>query len=266
MSLIVEGVDVDVPGVEVYSWRNLAWARLDPRDYRERRSPWVRQIIVHTTKGKWPQHIKPGKGPRGAARIVADFWRGDPTHSAAHIVVDRDGSVACLADLADHTAYHATVSNEWSVGIEMYQESDGGIYEAVLESTVAICRAICGAIGIPFQIAGDTYRNAPIDRMVDGGRDCVGIFGHRDNTTNRGRGDPGDDLYRLLIANGAEPFNFAAHEDLFAWMRRQQRLNSWGAKLQADGVCGPATMIAMQELGFAHGREIDAAVEDPRNV
>jgi len=33
-----------------------------------------------------------------------------------------------------------------------------------------------------------------------------------------------------------------------------------------DGIAGPGTMIAMKKLGFKHGREIDAAVEDPRNL
>lgn len=264
--LVVEGVEVMVPGLQIVNWHDFQWARLHPGDYRERRTPWVRQVIIHTTKGMWPQKVLPGRGSAGASKIVADFWRGDPTHSAAHLVVDRDGSVACLADVADHTAYHATYSNEWSVGIEMYQERDGGIFDAVLESTVKLVRALCTELSIPFQVTADPYRNAPIERMVDGGRDCVGIFGHRDNTDRRGRGDPGDEIYARLVDAGAEPLRFGDQQDLAAWRPRQKRLNGWGEKLTVDGVCGPGTMIAMRKLGFKHGREIDAAVEDPRNV
>lgn len=267
--LLVNGIELLVPGLDVYNHRDAAWARLDPRDFRLRRTPWVRQVIIHTTKGMWPQRVLPGKGSAGAARRVADYWRNDPDgsrQSAAHLVVDRDGSVACLADLAAHCAYHATVSNEWSVGIEMYQEGDGGIYEAVLAATVTLVAAICEALMIPFQVAGDVYRDEPIERMVDGGRDCVGIFGHRDNTYRRGRGDPGDEIYKRLIAAGAEPLCYAAAKDLGAWKHRQSRLNLWGARLAVDGVCGPVTIREMRRLGFAHGREIDAAVEDPRGA
>lgn len=264
--LLISGVEVAVAGLEIVNRHDAAWARLDARDCRKRRTPWVRQIIIHTTKGKHPQRIIPGLGPSGADRRVAEFWHGDPAYSGAHLVVDRDGSIACLADLVDDTAHHAELSNEWSVGIEMYQEGDGGIYDAVLASTVLLVRALCTEIGIPFQVAADTYVNRPIARMVDGGRDCVGIFGHRDNTSSRGRGDPGDAIYARLAAAGAELLDFGERQDLAVWRARQRRLNACGQKLTCDGVCGPGTVRAMRELGFEHGREIDAMVEDPRNA
>ncbi|MDQ3295056.1 MAG: N-acetylmuramoyl-L-alanine amidase [Myxococcota bacterium] len=262
-ALLVAGLEVSVPGLDIFSRRRTSWAKLDPGDFRMRRTSWVRQIILHTTKGTHPQHVIPGKGPNGADKIVADFWRGDPEHSAAHIVIDRDGSVACLADLAAHCAYHATTSNDWSVGLELYQERNGGIYEAVLDAAVKLVPAICEILQIPFQIAGDDYAGKPIARMLTGGPDCVGIFGHRDNTDRRGRGDPGDEIYRRLIDAGAEPLWFAQRDDIEAWSRRQRRLVLWGERLMVDGICGPSTLAAMRRRGFANGRELDAAVEAP---
>lgn len=263
--LLIAGHVVDVPGVAIANPLDTAWAKLDARDYRARRTPWVRQVIIHTTKGKWPQAVRLGKGPAGADKIVADFWRGDPNHSAAHIVVDRDGSVACLADLATACAYHATTSNDWSVGIELYQESDGTLYEAVLDACVRIVPVIGEALGIPLQVASRVYDGKPIGRMINGGPDCVGIFGHRDNawdpvkqTSTRGRGDPGDVIYQRLIAAGAEPFDYAKKEDLFTWQRRQRALNRLGEKLTVDGQCGPGTIAAMRRLGFSNGRAIPA--------
>lgn len=256
--LLIAGVVVPVDGLEILNpVDGPNWCRLAAGDYTKRRTTWIRQIIVHTTKGLWPQHVIPGAGKGGRDRVVADFWRNDPTHSAAHLVVDTDGSVACLADLARDAAYHATVSNDWSIGIEMYQESNGGLYEATIASTVRLVAALCARFSIPFQIP--TPYVGPIARMTSGGKDCVGVFGHRDNTTRRGRGDPGDLVMAELQLAGAERLDFAAGEDLAFWKRRQRKLNAMGEKLDVDGIAGPATMRALRARGFTSGRELDRA-------
>lgn len=259
--LLIAGLLHEVPGVECLSpgAGSPPWLRLSPGDYKQRQTKWVRQIVLHTTKGISSQQIRPGKGPGGRDKVVADFWRNDPQHSAAHLVVDTDGSVACLADLATVSAYHATSANDWSVGIEMYQEHDGSIYEATLASTVAICRVICEALAIPYQMHHAAYRNAPVERLVPGGRDCVGIYGHRDQTDRRGQGDPGGGIYARLRADGCEGFDFGKREDLDRWITRQQRLRAMGEQVDVDGICGPGTMAAMRRRGFKSGAEIDAA-------
>ena len=130
--LLIDGEIVPVAGLNVlppFSAGGPTWCQLDPGDYRPRPTSWIRQVILHTTKGQWPQLIRPGAGAPGKAQIVADFWRGDPTHSAAHLVVDLDGSVACLCDLALVETYHAEGSNPWSIGIEMYQLNDGSLHD-----------------------------------------------------------------------------------------------------------------------------------------
>lgn len=261
--LLIAGHIVDVPGVAIANPYDTPWCKLDGRDYRARRTPWVRQVIIHTTKGKWPQAVRLGMGRGGADQIVAEFWRGDPNHSAAHIVIDRDGSVACLADLATVCTYHATMSNDWSVGIELYQELDGSIYEAVFDACARIVPVICEALSIPFQVASRQYDGKPIARMINGGPDCIGVFGHRDNawdpikqTSTRGRGDPGDLIYTRMIAAGAEPFDYSLKQDLFTWQRRQRALNRLGERLAVDGQAGPGTMQAMRRHGFAHGRDV----------
>jgi hypothetical protein len=254
----VLGLDIMSPGAG-----SPPWLKLDPRDYRPRRTPWVRQLILHTTKGIHPQYVRAGRGPNGRDKVVAEFWRKDPEHSGAHIVIDSDGSVACLADLATVCAYHATSSNDWSVGIEVYQEADGGIYEAALLALDLLAPAICEILAIPFQIPIDRYANAPIERMLDGGPGCVGVFGHRNNTSRRGRGDPGDEVYRRLIAVGAEGFDFGRKGDLSAWIGRQQHLRKLGEPVTVDGVAGPATMSALRKRGYANGRALDRAMGQP---
>jgi hypothetical protein len=251
--LLVNNKQIPVDHLTIINPEDEDWCRLEPKDCRRRPVTWVRQIILHTTKGNWPQSVIAGRGAGGKARLVADMWRGEPKPSGAHIVIDNDGTVACLCDLATIEAYHATVSNAWSIGIEMYQESGNGIYEAVYDATVKLVPALCRIFGIQLQIPKRSYSGAPLRRMTDGGKLCVGVFGHRDNTEQRGRGDPGDEIFRRLAQLGAESFDHDAEEDLAAWRARQTELNQGGAKLVADGVPGPATVAALQAAGRGDG-------------
>jgi hypothetical protein len=272
---------VPVPGAHVIAPGQFSWAVLGPDDYRPRHTRWVRQVIIHTTKGIWPQYVRKSAGPPGMGKAVADFWRKDPQHSGAHFVIDRNGDIINLVDVLTMCAYHATTSNDWSVGIEMYQEGDGGIYEAVLESTVALVAALCDALAIPKQISSDPYTPGQIiERLKNGGPDCVGIFGHRSQSwkfpfqldaatkkrypqgyAGRGRGDPGDLIFDYITRElNPERFQYEAEEDLDAWGVRQDKLNKqYGERLQVDGVAGPGTIAAMRRHGFEDGRALDAA-------
>lgn len=240
-----------------------AWSALDPGDYRARKTTWIRQVIIHATKGLHPQRVIPGAGHAGRAATVADFWRGDRAHSAAHLVVDLDGTVACLADLARVEAFHAEASNPWSIGIEMYQLGDGGLYEATLDATVRLVQALCRHMGIPEQIPIGPYAGTPLLRMRDGGSDLCGVFGHRDNTIRRGRGDPGDAIMERLAGRGFEALDFDRRQDLALGKGRQIRLNELDAKagltwrpLAIDGVCGGASIAAMRRHGFERWRDV----------
>ena len=280
--LLVNGLLVPVPGLNVIppaSHGGPTWASLGVDDYRMRPTTWVRAIVLHTTKGLWPQHEIPGSGPGGSAKVVSDFWRGDPTHSAAQLVVDTDGAVACLCDLGRIEAYHAEGSNPWSVGIEMYQLGDGGVYQATLDATVKLVSAltlsgatVSGLFPIPAQIPGGVYPGYPIARLEtgagnsrvnSGGPNVVGVYGHRDNTSRRGRGDPGDPIFDRLATAGFEKLNYQVMEDLAVGSHRQNRLNERddaanfsGSRLTGDGVCGPASVAAMRRQGFARWRDV----------
>lgn len=256
--LLIAGVIIPVEGLAIANPTDTTWCRLDPADYRQRKTTWIRQIIVHGTRGGWPQAIRPGAGAGGRDKVVAEFWRGDPEHSAAQLVVDTDGTVACLCDLAHVAAYHATVSNDWSIGIEMAQVGESEVYEATLAATVRLVRALCYHFAIPFQMP-TAYQGKPLERMLTGGKDCVGVFGHRDNTTRRGRGDPGDAIMAALEQATAERMDFDRDQDIMMWKLRQAKLNAMGETLTVDGICGPGTMAAMRRHGFESGRELDAS-------
>lgn len=274
--LLVNGAHEPVEGLRIVNREDEAWCRLDSRDYRARLPrEWVRQVIVHTTKGDWPQHVLQGAGPGGMAKRTADYWsissEGKKTAGGAHIVIDDDGTVACLADLQLDCAYHATTSNEWSIGIEMYQESDGALYQATLVSCTLLVTWLARRFRIPMQHPSRVYSGDAIDRMkLNGGPDMVGLFGHRDNawdfvhhTSSRGRGDPGDEIYHLWEAAGSEPMDFQGDEDKRRWTTRQMTLNKGRSRdglkpISVDGLCGPQTYDEMIRQGFASGRTIDS--------
>jgi N-acetylmuramoyl-L-alanine amidase len=255
--LLIGGRRVVVPGHSVINQYDDPRCRLDPGDYSTRKAPRVSQIILHTTKGIWPQRITPGAGPPGKHLAVADFWRGDPEHSAAPLVVGRAGEISCLCDLLLFAAHHATASNRHSVGIEMYQERDGSIREATLAATVALVLVLCAELGIQLQVPMRAYRNAPMARMVDGGPGVFGVLGHRDNTSRRGRGDPGDEIFVRLCqkkdagGGAAEALIADNGHDLHVWAQRQRAMGFPAA--QCDGIPGPRTTAALKERGFPGG-------------
>ncbi len=254
--LLIDGKVVAVPGLDITNERDNPKARTAPGDCQPRKTPWIRQIICHTTKGMAPQHVKPGAGPLGKGLDVAEFFYRDDRHAGAHLVIGRAGEVWCLADLRRVNVYHATVSNDWSIGIEGYQEADGGIYEAVLDSYVKLVVALCELFGIQFQIPGKPWRGRPLERLREnglnpGGPDVVGVIGHRDNTARRGRGDPGDELFDRLQRAGAEPLITDGGNELSAWRLRQHALGFTPA--ECDGVAGPKTTAAMRAAGFPGG-------------
>lgn len=278
--LVIGGREVDVPGLVVRNWND------DPRlklrvgqpggsnDGRRRRADWIRLIVVHTTKGipggrdKRAQVIRLGTGPdRGKDLNTARFWSSSPEPSGAHLVVDADGSIACLADLRDVCAYHATVVNDVSIGIEIFQGDDAELYEGQLEATATLCDFITTAFSIQRQIP-DRYRG-PLPRLESGGADVVGVVGHRDVTDNRGPGDPGDAVFDALERHGYERFNLLADDDLRVWRDREGEIDrrlmaAFGRRL-ADpkpGVPGPRVVAALVALGYGGGLWATPPAED----
>lgn len=254
--LLIDGAIVPVDGVTIIGPHDAAWSHLSPGDCRPRQGR-PHQVIVHRTIGDDPDHVLLGKGPSnndaGGAARTAQFWLDDPAHSAAHIVIGLDGTVACLADLVRVEAYHATVSNAYSIGIELHEQPGGVLYQAQLDALVAVVKAICEHVGIQLQVPNG-YTGHPLKRMLDGGRDCIGVFGHRDNTEQRGHWDPGDAAMQALIDAGAHPFDFDKMADVAWWMAVQQDLAA--RKLYSgaiDGVPGPATTAALRADGYRGG-------------
>lgn len=256
--VLIAGRLVPIPGVTVIppaSRGGPAWCQLAAGDYQLRRQR-VRQAVIHTTKGAEPQHVIPGAGPGGMAERTFRYWYRDPVHSGAHIVIDNNGDLACGADLAEACAYHATVSNEWSFGIELYEEADNGIYEAVYDTLVRTLPVILDALTIPYFVVNDPYAGHPLRRFLDGAPDYYGVLGHRHNTEQRGRGDPGDEVFRRMISGGGEAVIAGEYEDHKLSAARQRTLNARGGKLVVDGIAGPASIAEARRQGYARWSDV----------
>lgn len=279
--LLIAGQLAEVPGLSIIppaSAGGPSWAMLGPDDYYMRRTMHPHLIVDHTTGGLWPQRVIPGAGPGGHAREIAEMWNGQDhgpgagIHSGAPILIDFDGTIVCLVDIVYCAAYHAERANEASIGVEHCTTPDGSIYQATLDASVALHRALCdvdGLLAIPFQVHCAPYANAPLARCETGrktadhdGRvqtDCADIYGilqHRDQTSERGRGDAGDALIAALIAGGAEPINYATGHDLKIGRDRQRSLVAMGEQLVVDGLVGAASLAAAHRRGFARWRDV----------
>ena len=249
--LSIDGKRYEVPGVKIVGPDDESWSHLSAGDGRPRTNR-PNKVVLHKTKADDPEIVKPGRGPLGRAARTAEMWSKDPTYSGAHMVVGSDYA-SCLEDLVTFEAFHAKLANRTSIGIEMYEELGGIIFQAILTATVSICWSIALRVGIQAQ----TTRNAsPLVRFRDGGRTLFGFFGHRNVDDSRNRWDPGPRIFEALIQSGFECFDFAGGEDIQVWKTRQRTLIAQGHDLGptgADGFPGELTRRALQAEGYRGG-------------
>jgi len=196
--LVIAGAQYEVPGVTVLSWLDDPTLRLGfPNDGFRMPGRRLRAIVLHTTQGTWPQIVAEGTG-KPTARSTIKYWERSSEHAGAHLIVDADGTVLCLADLLDEVAYHCSGLNKVSVGIEVKQSPDGTMYEAQLAAISKLVPMLCSLLEIPRRVCVE-YRG------VRGDLDTFsGVLGHRDASRNRGRGDPGDYVMRAVLEAGFE--------------------------------------------------------------
>jgi hypothetical protein len=209
--------------------------------------------VLHTTRGipvgdDVNQFLKLGLGPNHKRdEKIPLMWSFDDRNAGAHLICDSDASWVNTCDLQNTAAYHAGDVNDYTIGIEIYQEPDTTMYEDQLLSVVTMVDVLTRIFSIQRQFHGP-YEGQPIQRGLDGGKDMVGIYGHRDCSNNRGFGDPGDHIFKMLGAAGYEQFDFGAGQDLEVWKDRQQELG-----LTPDGIPGPDTCAALLEAGYDYG-------------
>lgn len=274
--LVINGTLELVPGLIVQNWHDEPVFRLKMgNDGRKRPGTHVYGVTLHSTHGvpggsdSRPQRMLPGAGPAGgAAEANIRYWTSSSASGGAHLLVDFDGTVICTADLVTEESYHAESVNDVTVGIEIVQGltatpvQDGSaphgyafFYEKQLDAVVTLVDYITKRLRIQRQVQSIYHGSShPISRLVSGGHDCIGVYQHRDQTSNRGYGDAGDFVMQRFLTVGYEAIDFAANTDTKLWIVRQAALNLSGAGLRLDGVAGPGTTDAVEKYqGRKHG-------------
>lgn len=203
MTLVIDGQRIDTPGLETISWLDDAKV---PRvtDGRRRVPQATRAIVLHTVHGKLGGLSDAPSVPSDRAERYARYQASTTRDVSWHLTVDTDGTVVQSADVASWTCWHATAVNGWTVGVEMVQEADGTLYRPQLAAVVALCDLLCARLGIDRRVPARA--GVPIvgvvPRLTGHDGPWSGVFGHRNQTTNRGPGDPGSHVFLALMAAG----------------------------------------------------------------
>lgn len=201
--IVIDGQRVPVPGAEVVTWLDAPGV---PRvkDGHARRPDAVKAIVLHTVHGKVGPLADRAGAPSTRAETYARYQANTDREVSWHFTVDTDGTIVQSADAAAWMCWHATAVNGWTIGIEMVQENDGTVYRPQLATTVALCDVLCARLGIERRVPA--VNGVPIvgvvERLTGKHGSWSGVFGHRNQTTNRGPGDPGDHVFRALLAAG----------------------------------------------------------------
>ena len=282
MSIVLGGKRLEIPGVQTVSW--LDDPKRVPQAKGQKRTTFPRAVVAHTVHGKRCARLKPGGKPSRQDEWYARFQTTATPPRSWDFTVDTDGSVAWSNDPAERYTWHAGHVNGYTVGFEMVQDQDGAMYE---DTIVAAARVVCflvRALGIQPQVfcrngAPHAGRIPRLDPDA-GGRNLVGVYGHRnvfvwptrlDPATGkrvadkargvvatRGPGDPNDFLFEALVRCGFEAFDplppagGGDPEDVRVWKGRQKVLLGF-EDAKCDGVPGPATRAGLEAKGYRDG-------------
>lgn len=272
--IVLDGRVVPVPGVDVHSYLDDPHVPEATDGYRIRRrpcgpkrdasdGPWIRAIVLHTVHGKRGGTLRNGLGPPSLRDLwYAQYQARTPRDVSWDYTVDTDGSVAVSNDPLRRASWHAGGVNRLTIGIEMVQESDGSLWSGQLDVLVRLLDVLTRELRIQRQCAPPLARDVfpRLHRVVStprlheekgtdpGGASLVGIYGHRNQTIQRGQGDPTDWPFERLLDCGYEPVDYAREGDLATWRVRQSQLG-----VGADGIAGPATVAAIEASGRRHG-------------
>lgn len=258
MSIVLNGQKIATPGLETVSWLD------DPKVPRTTdtnpRTKWIRAIVLHTVHGK-SGRLLPGNKPSTRAESYAKYQANTSRDVSWDYTIDTDGTIVVSNDPIKHFCWHATDVNPFTIGIEFVQDDNGDLYRDQMEVGVKFLDVLTRELAkanhpIPRQIpmtAGGKPVSGTIARIVDDkkAQSVTGIYGHRNQTGNKPKGDPGDFIFEALLQAGYKGFNLDANEDVIYWKSIQARLGLSGA--DADGIPGRLTQQKLVAAGYKYG-------------
>jgi hypothetical protein len=214
---------------------------------------WIRAIVLHTVHGKVGK-LLPGIKSSTRAEAYAKYQANTSRDVSWDYTIDTDGTVVVSNDPVRFYTWHATTVNPWTIGIEFVQDDNGDMYEGQMEAGVKFLDTLTKYLAdadnpiqrqTPVTPDGKPVRGT-IPRIVNAeeAKKVVGLYGHRNQTSNRGPGDPGDYIFEYLLRAGYKGFDLNAQADLLFWKDVQNKLGF--APADCDGVPGRKTATAVK--------------------
>lgn len=249
MSIVLGGQRFDVPGVVTVSYLDDPQRVPRTTDVNPRRVP-PQMICAHTTSGLRGSVLQGCAASSDTAFSFARYQAVTDREVSWDFTVGRDGTVTWSNDPLVSYTWHATTVNPRSIGFEMAQDPDGTLYACQIEAAYKVIVFLCAALSIQAQTptVGGVPDSGVIPRVESGGADVVGIIGHRNVTTNRGPGDPGNAIFDKLLSERFAGFDFRTGQDLLFWREQQRALG-----LPQTGVPNRTDAEALQRLGRPFG-------------
>ncbi len=274
MSLIFNNKKITIPGLVTVSYIDGVPHVKRVTDFNARKET-IRMIVGHTHKGI-KGNLLPGMGPNSTIdEALARYQVNTERAVSWDYTIDFNGEIICQNDPNLNFTWQAGNVNPRSLGFEMIQKDNGDVYEGEIEKAVFLIDVLTALLGIQRQIIWDNSRsvlklglgskNCPkvgvVKRLqVDGGKDVVGIVGHRNITKDRGPGDPGDHLFWALQKAGYMCFDLDKEEDLQFWKAKQKELGF--SEAECDGIALKKTVAALKVKGHKHGMLVSRPVDD----
>jgi hypothetical protein len=253
MSVVVGKKKIEFPN-------SVSWVDGNPKIRRvtdkNRRTKRVRLIVCHTHEGILGRLIA-GLGRNTTVdERLAWYQTSTDRNVSWDATMDLNGDLIWQSDPVEEYTWQAGAVNSISMGIEFVQDCVtengkrvGNLYSGQMDRGVFLIDFMTHVFKIQRAIPWDKVNDCPPKGLIsrlskDLSKDFVGICGHRNLTTQRGPGDPGDHIFYALRDAGYELFDLNLKEDLETWKQRQRDLGF--APKDCDGIPLSDTVAALE--------------------